>query len=249
MSNHFRETLIEKYHSTHYVHFTPKSDEVWAWVLDRISQNFDSILASLSRESRILDVACGVGYLEDYLLRNGFHNIESIDLSEEQIGIAKQKLQEHGLDFTGKVKFATADAFDYLRRSEQFDLVAMFDIIEHFPKEEVGRLLQLSYAALRPGGSLLLRTINADNPFFGRFFFHDFTHETPFTPDSMRQCLAAVGFRIDKIAYEKVNALKTGSIGRTIKGGIRRAGQKILAKFFEIPFAAFAEDLVVIAKK
>jgi len=218
-------------------------------VLDGIRLNFDDVLSRLPRDSRILDIACGVGYLEDYLLKQGFQNIESIDLSGEQIAIAQQKLRERGIDFTGKVKFAVVDAFDYLRKSEQFALVAMFDIIEHFSKEEIGQLLRLTYTALRPGGLLLLRTPNADNPFFGRFFYHDFTHETPFTPDSMRQCLAAVGFDVEELEYERVDAPKAHSPGQSIKRAIQRAGRKILAKFFEMRYAAFAENLVVIARK
>ncbi len=65
----------------------------------------------------------------------------------------------------------------------------------------------------------------------------------------MRQCLVAAGFSVENIVYEKVNVLKAFSLGELIKGKIRRAGRRILAKFLEIPFAAFSEDLVVITRR
>lgn len=244
----FRSDLEQKYFSTQYVHIMPTTPEGWAWVLDRIRLNFDDVLGPLPHTSRILDVACGVGYLECYLLRQGFQHLDSIDVSEEQMAVAKQKLAEYGIDFSGKVKFVVADAFDYLRKSDGYDVVAMFDIIEHFNKEDIGRLLGLTYAALRPGGMLLLRTINADNPLFGRYFYHDFTHETPFTPDSMRQCMAGVGFKIDKLDYEKVGPGKRTLMG-WLRGKTRSAGLRLLAKFLGISPAAFTENLVVVARK
>ena len=248
MPSDFRKTLIDKYYSTHYIHFTPQTAEGWAWVLERIRLNFDDILSRLPRDSRILDVACGVGYLEDYLLKQGFQNIESIDLSGEQVEIAKQILTEHGVSFMGKINFVVADAFDYLGKSDQLDLVAMFDFIEHFSKEEIGQLSRLAYAALRPGGLLLLRTINADNPLFGRFFYHDFTHETPFTPDSIRQCLAAVNFNLEKVNYEEMPFVKEPLIQR-LKSKTRAKGLRTLAKFLGVRPQAFTENLVVVARK
>ncbi len=247
MADEFKTSLVQKYLSTHYGRFVPKTPEGWAWVLERIDTNFGDVFSSLGPQSRILDLACGVGYLEDYLLKEGFENIESIDLSSEQIEVAKQILRERGRNFEGKIRFVVADAFDYLAKSSQFDLVAMFDIIEHFSKEEIGRLLGLTYAALRPGGLLIVRTINADNPTFGRYFYHDFTHETPFTFDSMRQCLEGAGFRVQKLDYEKPTPPRNSRA--FMRGIIRRAGLRILAKFLQISPAAFTEDLVVVAAR
>jgi len=102
-----------------------------------------------------IDVGCGVGYLEHYLLKRGFRKIEAIDLCEEQIQVAEEneeKLKEYGLQYSGKVKFEVADAFDYLRTAQNYDVIAMIDFLEHFRKEEVIQLLQFSFHALRKGG-------------------------------------------------------------------------------------------------
>jgi 2-polyprenyl-3-methyl-5-hydroxy-6-metoxy-1,4-benzoquinol methylase len=244
----FKSALIERYHSTHYVHLVPEDDKTWNWVIRRIHTNFGAVFGNLPKGSQILDVGCGVGYLEDYLLKHGFENIDSVDLSPEQIEVAKQKLASHGLDYESKVRFASTSAFDFLEEARGYDLVAMLDFIEHFTKDQALQLLNLSYEALKAGGQLLLRTINADNPLFGRHFYHDFTHETPFTPDSIRQCLAASNFNLESVDYEEMGSAG-GSVIRCLKGKARSAGLRVLAKLLGIRPKAFSINLVVVARK
>ncbi len=234
--------LVKRYYSTHYKYFMPRTEKEWNWVLDRIDLNFGDIFSSLSRESLILDVGCGVGFLEHYLLKKGFTRIDAIDLSEEQIQVAKEKLAEHGFEHT-KVNFYVADAFDYLRKSKGYDVIAMIDFLEHFTKDKVISLLELSYRALNDGGLIILRVINADNPMFARFFYRDFTHETAFTPNSIRQCLLSSGFRVIKIDYEKLPS-RSG-----LKSCIHALRLKILSKLFAIPVEAFSEDLIAVGRK
>jgi SAM-dependent methyltransferase len=244
----YQHESIKTYHSTHYKRFMPQTVEGWNWVVDRIKLNFGNIFSSISKDSLVLDVACGVGYLEHYLLKEGFTRIEAIDLSEEQIQVAKQKLKEYRLQYTDKVEFKTVDAFDYLRTSRGYDLIAMTDLLDHFQKDRVIEILQLSFSALNKGGFLIVRVTNADNPMFARFFYRDFTHETPFTPDSIRQCLEIAGFKVLTIDYEKIPPLKIGK-RHIIKSWVKSAGLKILGKFFGISSAAFSEDLVVVVQK
>lgn len=119
----------------------------------------------------------------------------------------------------------------------------MIDFLEHFTKDKVISFLELSYQALNDGGFIILRVINADNPMFARFFYHDFTHETAFTPDSIRQCLLSVGFKIVKIDYEKIpSQLGLRSCIHTLK-------LKILSKLLDIPVEAFSEDLIAVGRK
>lgn len=246
----YKGELIRRYFSTHYQHYIPKTVELWNWVIDRIELNFGDIFSSIPRHSLILDVACGVGYLECYLLRKGFTNIHAIDLSGEQIKIAKEKLTEHGLDYNGQVEFEVVDAFEKLRKSRNYNVLVMVDFIEHFSKNEILELLHLSYDALHDGGLFILRMPNAENLMFGSFY-HDFTHETPFTIRSIRQCLTMSGFQVIRINYEKMPEIK-GKIWsvRRFKQFIRFLGLALLGKLLGIsPAAAFSGDLVAIAKK
>ena len=197
--------LIKNYFSTHYQHFMSKTTEEWNWAVERIGVSFGDIFSSIPKDSNILDVACGVGYLEHYLLKKDFTKIEAIDLSEEQIQVAKQKLEEYGLEYVDKVEFKVVDAFDYLKTSSGYDVIVIIDFLDHLQKDKIIEILQLSFNALKEDKFIMVRVTNADNPMFARSFYRDFTHEVPFTPDSLRQCLSVGGFDIVKIGYEAMS--------------------------------------------
>ena len=60
--------------------------------------------------------------------------------------------------------------------------------------------------------------------------------------------MAGVGFKIDKLDYEKAGRMESTLMG-WLKGKTRSAGLRVLAKPLGIPHAAFAEDLVAVARK
>jgi SAM-dependent methyltransferase len=226
----------------------PQSPEVWQWVIDRIDVNFGPFFESIRRDAPVLDIPCGVGYLEHYLLRRGFGNVSAVDLSEEQLAIARAKLAEHGLDAAGRVAFELADVFDYLRRGRTFAAIALIDLLDHLSKERVLELLDLCHASLDHDGLIMIRVTNADNPAFGHAFYRDFTHETAFAPDGLRQCLALTGFEAVKIDYERIPVLGPWP-GASMRAAIRDAGLRVLGKFLGVPPGAFSEDLVAVARK
>lgn len=243
----YSKRLVEQYYSTHYNRFMPTTAEGWQWVLDRIDLNFGKFFDTLPRNSPILDVPCGVGYLEHYLIKKGFTNIYAVDLSEEQIHIAKLKLQEYGLKYDGKVNFRIADAFEYLRTNKGFSAIALIDFLEHLRKERVNEVLDLANRALQERGLLFVRVSNADNPTWGRFFYRDFTHETPFTPNTLHQCLSITGFEVLRIDYEILP--KPNKVLALVKQRIRLMRLWLLGRFLGIPPQAFNEDLIAVGKR
>ncbi len=245
----YRKRSVERYFSTHYHHYMPTTPEGWAWVIKRIDLNFGNALTAVPRDRSILDVACGVGYLEHYLLKGGFAQIHAIDLSREQIEAAEMWLQQLGIDYVGKVRFEVIDAFECLQKPDCYAAIAMLDFIEHFAKDEVLELLDRAHRALNTDGLLLIRTPNAENPMFGRFF-NDFTHETPFTMASMAHCLTLTGFRVNHIGCEVLPG-PPGPLG--IRGRLdrwaRSLGLRILGRLFEMQPETFSPDLVAIAQR
>ena len=110
------------------------------------------------RSARILDVGCGTGRHAVELARRGYR-VTGIDLSPSQLAKAREKAQAAGVD----VDFRVADARALDFRNE-FDLVQM--ICEGaFPlmgtDEENFAILKGAARALKPGGKLILTTLNA----------------------------------------------------------------------------------------
>lgn len=139
------------------------------------------------RSDPVLDIGCGSGKLLYLLRRLGYSNLTGIDLSPEQIDVARQWFQD--------ATIIHGDARDLLATNqEHYGLICAFDVIEHFRKEEILPFLELIYQALQPGGRIILQTPNADSPYVGSVGYADFSHEWFFTPGGLEHVLRLAGF-------------------------------------------------------
>ncbi|KKU47128.1 MAG: Methyltransferase type 12 [Parcubacteria group bacterium GW2011_GWF2_46_8] len=139
------------------------------------------------KDAAIVDVACGNGDLVHWLNTRGYKNVVGIDISEEQVSVAQ------GL---GLGNVSRADFREYLKEKiDYFDAVFALDILEHFPKAEMLEAVDLFFRSLKKGGLLIIKMPNGDSPFFGRYAFGDFTHETIMTDRSFKEVFSFIGFR------------------------------------------------------
>ncbi len=139
------------------------------------------------RECNIVDLGCGSGALVLFLQENGYRNVLGVETSPSQVEFAHQ---------LGLNSIVSGDLVTFLRNSaaEVFDVVIVFDVIEHFCKDEVLEIMDQAYRVLRPGGRLIVHVPNAEGIFGSRIFWSDFTHEMAFTREGLRQLTCASGF-------------------------------------------------------
>lgn len=102
---------------------------------------------------RILDLGCGGGLVSTPLARMGA-DVLGVDAAPEAIGAAKVYAERAGVPVT--YENTTAEAL--VERGAQFDLVTALEIVEHVA--DVGAFLSAASALVRPGGALILSTIN-----------------------------------------------------------------------------------------
>jgi len=137
-----------------------------------------------NRDARIVDLACGGGKLLHFFKANGYGNTKGVDISPEQVSLARQVPAEAEL----------ANVLEFLEANpNNFDLITAIDLVEHFHKPEVLRFLDGCVNALRPGGRLILQTPNADSPWGTTHRYNDFTHEVCFNPNSIMRLLRLAG--------------------------------------------------------
>jgi 2-polyprenyl-3-methyl-5-hydroxy-6-metoxy-1,4-benzoquinol methylase len=148
---------------------------------------FGYFFADLKKESAIADLGCGTGDFLYWLKDLGFKNLRGADLSVEQV----KQAHTWGL---GEVEQKSVEVF-LLENKNSLDVLIARDLWEHFTKEEVWNLSKLAMGALKPNGFLILQTVNAMNPLWGRLRHGDFTHDSAFTEDSIRQLFLAAGFK------------------------------------------------------
>ena len=103
---------------------------------------------------RVLDVGCGGGILTEALVRKGAR-VQGLDASETAIRVARQHAGESGLE----IEYVSGSLEDFAtENADRFDVITCMELLEHVPDPEA--LLHSCARLLRPGGDLILATIN-----------------------------------------------------------------------------------------
>lgn len=172
------------------------------------------LLADLERAAPLGEIGCGDGRLLAYWQRRGFSHVQGVDISAEQVALARRR----------GVQAAVADVFDWLpRHADTFGALLAVDVFEHFSREELLRLVPLVYAALRPGGRLLVQTANGAGLFPGQVIYGDLTHLTILTPESIGQLLRPFGFA-------DLRCFETGPVPIRLRGKLDVAAWGVLKR-------------------
>jgi 2-polyprenyl-6-hydroxyphenyl methylase/3-demethylubiquinone-9 3-methyltransferase len=101
----------------------------------------------------ILDVGCGGGLVSEPLARLGA-TVTGIDPARENIEAARRHAAGEGL----RIDYRAVRIEDLLAEGRTYDAVSCLEVVEHVP--DVGAFLQTCTALVRPGGLMLLSTIN-----------------------------------------------------------------------------------------
>src|ERR1051326_7517339 len=110
----------------------------------------------LDTHSNVLELGCGIGvmsYLLSTTVKKG--NIECVDISPASVAFAEKRLKR------ANMKFTAADVVNYSPSGKNFDFITLFDVIEHIPLEQHGRLFKNLSGSVSENTKIL---INIPNP-------------------------------------------------------------------------------------
>ncbi len=160
---------------------------------DEIRERQRQYVEHFSGAKQVLDIGCGRGEFLELLKEAGIEG-RGIERSLRMATLCREK----GLDV------AHGDAFELLAGlpDESLDGIFSAQVIEHLRPGDVLRLVLLCHAKLRPGGVVVLETVNVQCvSVFARSFYMDFTHVWPCHPDAMRYVLESAGFRDTRLTF------------------------------------------------
>lgn len=140
------------------------------------------------------ELACGHGSFLCWLQQRGFTNVSGVDSSEAQVALARQA----GAD----VELDDVNRWLAKRPAGHFAALVGIDLVEHLPKDDFMELLRGAFAALSPGGSLILRLPNGDSPLVGMNLFNDITHVWTYTPNCLNSLARMHDFSRTEFADE-----------------------------------------------
>jgi 2-polyprenyl-3-methyl-5-hydroxy-6-metoxy-1,4-benzoquinol methylase len=205
---------------------------------------FRSFLKTLPerRDASIVDLGCGSGDLISFIKQRGYTNVIGVDVSREQVQLAHDR---------GRHEVRLADINEFLRdREGQFDRVFLIDTLEHVAKPDILDLLDALRSALGSDGVAVIQVPNGEGLFGMRVRYGDFTHETCFTPRSIRQVLLATGFG-------QVQTFEIRPVVHGVRSLLRRVIWEAFTLFPRLLMIAetgtthfvLSQNLLVIAKK
>jgi SAM-dependent methyltransferase len=140
----------------------------------------------------VLDVGCGRG---EFLSLLQAEKIEGSGIESNPVAVAACR--------AAGVNVEQADAIASLsaRPAGSLGAVVAFQVVEHWPPEEIFRFLQQARRVLAPAGLLVAETVNADSLSALRAFYLDPTHVRPVPAQALSFLAEAAGFTEIRIEY------------------------------------------------
>jgi len=207
------------------------------WGEGKLDSERLEIIHKFTKGKRILDVGCGMGVYVDYLSRNGFE-ATGVDFVPEFIESAK----------TGQGTFVKATADKLPFKDQSFEIVLLFDIIEH------GDDFKILKEASRVGERLIVivpRIVDQSLSETGVIFKHyiDKSHLREYSEVDLGNLAKKLNLKV--IHLQKVQLLPNFAIFASLFKG-PNLFFKAIGKILFLPFLRkdyFTEFLVVLDKQ
>ncbi len=146
------ESIVEYYSRVQAHHGKLDNQEAQLAAIARAQADAIDLLCGVRRQGRILEVGCSRGHLLEILEERGWESC-GVDLSAASAQEARARVS--GPIHQGIVELLPLP-------TDHFDVVAMFDVLAHLPQPR--GTLDAMATALKPGGLLVLSTVNESWP-------------------------------------------------------------------------------------
>ena len=161
---------------------------------DDISRRLTEYVELFAGQSDVVDMGCGRGEFLELLRARGI-SARGVDLNQAMVEASRAR----GLSVE------VGDALAYLRSIGEGSIGGLFaaQVVEHLPPDYLGALLETAAHKMKPGGVIVLETINpACWLAFFESYIRDLTHVRPLHPDTLQYLLRVNGFHDVRVEFK-----------------------------------------------
>lgn len=193
------------------------------------------------RGRRVLEIGFGNGGFLAWARSQGAE-VMGLEINPEMLAAAAR----HG--------FAARNArlIDLAAEDARFDLIAAFDVIEHWDRDELVSNFRAAGALLADDGRFLVRFPNGHSPFGRVYQYGDFTHKSVISAYKLDYLAGEAGLEVLRIANERRVSSRAGVL-RALRHrwlAARRAWiERSIAKLYGTPRLPLAPNLVAVLGK
>jgi len=153
---------------------------------DDLKSRYADLAARFDGCSPVLDVGCGRGEFMELLAERGLE-VRGVELDRALVeaAVARGLAVSHG------------DGLEALGEAADGSLggIALIQVAEHLSQQQLVNLVLLAFDKLRPGGRIVLETVNPQSLYvFARAFYLDPTHDRPVHPAYLTFLFRQAGF-------------------------------------------------------
>lgn len=157
---------------------------------------------NIKKNSKILDAGCGTGNLLKILSKRNDLKLFGIDISEEMLKIAKEKLNEKA-----KLKLESVQEINF---KNKFDYIFSVDAFHHYSEQE--KVMKNFYISMKKNGKLIIADL--DFGFLLNKFFHSIEpgNTKVLTKNEIKKLFYISGF--ENIKQKKIGLFSVLTIGK-----------------------------------
>jgi len=169
----------------------------------------------------ILEIGPGLGEAISYFNKTGINQIDIVDNSIEVIDYLKNKFLIRNAYYQNVLSLD--------QKLGNYDLILLTQVLEHVQKKDSILWLQLLYKHLNKDGTILITVPNMANPLGLYNRYYDFTHETGYTENSLRELVSQSNLDNVSVVFHEFAIPPVSAVNL-----MRIALQKILMLVFKL---------------
>lgn len=169
---------------------------------------FDRLLNLLPEKQRVLDIGCGNGVLLQLIARYRSPSaLGGLDTNQRAIEAASKVFRSSQDSVPARLE--VYDGVTFPEWIGEYDYVLLVDVLHHIPRDRQGQTLLTLFEKLKLGAKLIIKDIDASQPFWCLFNkLHDlvlagqYPHEL--AASELRAQLSNIGFIVKDLTKERI---------------------------------------------